>query len=44
MARKPHIAMNGIVTKPNSSTRMKLHGMVAEQKSEAENPGTFSTA
>jgi hypothetical protein len=44
MARKPHIAIKGIVTKPNSSTQMKLQGMVAEQKSEPEKPGICSTA
>ena len=44
MARKPHIAMNGIVTKPNFSTQMKLQGMVGEQTSEPEKPGICSTA
>ncbi len=44
MARKPQSAMKGIVTKPNSSTQMKLQGMVAEQKSEPAKLGICSMA
>lgn len=43
MARNPQSPMKGIVTKPNSSTQMKLQGMVAEQKSGPEKPGICST-